>query len=282
VQKPKITPKVLRPDEKHGDPLRFVGRRHTPIHHFAHFDGRKGRFWFDRDWWYRFVDYPNSCDEGLDVPADYSAAGDDWPVNYDALVPPSDVQVAPPAIETGQGLPISRAGAILAERLDGMDVENHWLPGQDVNWNTGNPIDGGPGPASNGGAFVAAVCARLKVLMDEPLPENVLPATQYDWLVNEGATHGWVMVGDVEAQLLANQGWVVIAAWKSGTSGGDRSLDGQTAIVRPSAQPVGELAERGPQISVAGQQNHNDVALKNVFPPAAWNQVVYAAFRPRW
>jgi hypothetical protein len=278
MPKPKIPPKMLRPEE----PLHFVGRRHTPIHHFAHFDGRNGRFWFDRDWWYRFVDYPNSCDQGLDVPTDYAAVGDDWPVNYDALVPPADGQVAPPVIGTEQGLPISRAGAILAERLDAMDVENRWLPGQDVNWNTGNPIDGGPGPASNGGGFVDAVCASLKVPMNDPVPENFSPATQYDWLVNEGTTHGWVMVGDIEAQLLANQGWMVIAAWKSGISEGDQSLDGQTAIVRPSAKPAGEVAERGPQISVAGWQNHNDIALKSVFPPIAWNQAVYAAFRPRW
>ena len=74
---------------------------------------------------------------------------------------------------------------------------------------------------------------------------------------------------------------ILLATVLTASRRADLSLDGQTAIVRPSAKP-GKVAERGSQISVAGLQNHNDIALKNVFPPTAWNQVVYAAFRPRW
>jgi hypothetical protein len=75
---------------------------------------------------------------------------------------------------------------------------------------------------------------------------------------------------------------VVVAAWKSPTPGPDRSLDGQTGIVRPDGKPVEAVAARGPTIALAGVQNHGSIALKDAFPPAAWNQVVYLACRPRW
>jgi hypothetical protein len=276
-----------RPDDKHRDrDHHFVGRRHAAVHHFAHFDHHHHWYSFDRHWWHNFVDYPNSCDDGQDLPGDYFADGGDqgpW-VNYEAMVPPENVQAEPPpVIKVGQSMPISRAGAMLAGRLDGMDVENHWLPGQDVSWKTGNQVDDVPGPASNGCEFVAAVCARLKVVMAEPAPENFFPDRQYNWLVNEGTGSGWVALdGAVEAQLLANQGWVVIAAWKLPTAGNDRTTDGQTAIVHPTGRPVEAVADRGPQITVAGPQNHNDVALKDSFPPAAWDQMLYLACRPRW
>jgi hypothetical protein len=276
-----------RPDEKRRERDRhFVGRRHAAVHHFVHFDHHHHRYSFDRHWWHNFVDYPNSCDDGQDMPGDYCAEGGDpgsW-VNYEAMVPPSNVQAEPPPlIKEGAGLPISRAGAILAERLDGMDVENHWLAGQDVSWKTGNPIDDDHGPSNNGCEFVAAVCARLKVVMAEPVPEHFYPDSQYNWLVNEGTGSGWVALGgDVEAQLLANQGWVVVAAWKSSAPADDRSMDGQTAIVHPNSAPVETVADHGPTISIAGPQNHSSIALKDGFPPAARDQVIYLACRPRW
>ncbi|HXY36270.1 MAG TPA: hypothetical protein VEI07_18685 [Planctomycetaceae bacterium] len=297
--KPKEPNKAKRPDEKAKDlaknhrleshpktrDLHSIGRRHAAVHHFAHFDRSHHRYWFDRHWWWNFVDYPASCDDGQDVPEDYCVDGDpgSW-VNYEAAVPPENVLTEPPpAIQEGQGLPISRTGAILAERLDGMDVENHWLPGQDVSWKTGNPVDDNPGPASNGSEFVAAVCARMKVVIAEPVPENFFPDMQYDWLVDVGTASGWVAVGgDVEAQLLANQGWVVVAAWKAPTQTSDRSLDGQMGIVHPDSKPVEAVADRGPTITVAGQQNYANIALKDSFPQAAWDQVIYMACRPRW
>lgn len=276
-----------RPDDKRRDrDRRSIGRRHAAVHHFAHFDHHHHWYAFDRHWWHNFVDYPNSSDDGQDMPGDYYADGGDqgpW-VNYEAMVPPANVQAEqPPVIKVGESLPISRAGAILAQRLDGMDVENHWLPGQDVSWRTGNAVDDDPGPSSNGCEFVAAVCARLKVVMAEPAPENFSPDSQYDWLVNEGTGSGWIALGgDVEAQLLANQGWVVVAAWKSSTPASDRSMDGQTAIVHPNSAPVEAVADHGPMITVAGPQNHTNIALKDGFPPAARDQVIYLACRPRW
>ena len=129
------------------------------------------------------------------MPGDYYADDGDpgsW-VNYEAMVPPADVAAEPPpVIKEGQGIPISRAGAILAGRLDAMDVENHWLPGQNVSWRTGNAVDDEPGPANNGCAFVAAVCKRFRVALAEPAPDNLFPESQIDWLVNEGTgAAGW-------------------------------------------------------------------------------------------
>src|SRR5208283_471433 len=135
---------------------------------------------------------------------------------------------------------------------------------------------------SNGGAFVAAVCSRLKVPMPALAPETFLPGSQHDWLLREGKDRGWVEVGALEAQLLANQGWAVIAAWKDPASAGDRSVSGQTAIVRPDSKPAAEIPTHGPHVIEAGVHNHRDIALKDGFPAKAWNgqQVVYLAHRP--
>ena len=191
--------------------------------------------------------------------------------------------MTPPVIKRDEGLPISRAGVALTALLNGMDVENHWLAGHKVQWKTGNPIAEENGPASNGGAFVAAVCARLKVPMPPPVPENFSPGSQYDWLVTKGKSKGWLAVEVVEAQLLANQGWVVIAAWKDPAPAGKRTSSGLTAIVRPEGSSAADVPRRGPRIIAAGARNHNSIALKDKFPARAWksNEVVYLAHRPR-
>ena len=164
-----------------------------------------------------------------------------------------------------------------------MDVEDHWLPGQLVAWRTGEAVESGArGPASNAGGFVAAVCAQLKVPMPSPTGDNLLPGNQYDWLLSDGQKRGWVEVGPLEAQLLANQGWVVVAAWKEAAATADRSVVGQTAIVRPSRRPSADITPNGPRVTEAGTHNHSDISLKDGFPAKAWasRQVVYLAHRP--
>jgi hypothetical protein len=266
-EKGKAPPKLVKPEEKAKEAARIA--RAAALHRFARFNERTGEWAFDSRWWYSFVVYPNTVGR-------YESAA----VDYDSLTVPADVSVAPPVIKASQGLPISPAGSSLAARLDALDVENHWLSGQQVSWKTGNPLNNDKGPASNGGAFVAAVGARLKVPMPEPEPESFFPIRQHDWLLDEGTASGWVRVGDVEAQLLANQGWLVVAAWKS-TAAGDRSLAGQTAIVRPSGKPAGDVAKRGPQLILASTKNSNDIPLKDSFPAKSWNEVIYIACRPR-
>ena len=186
--------------------------------------------------------------------------------NYVDMVPPANIQINPPVIGPRQGLPVSAEGAALAALLDGMDVENHWLAGQPVDWKTGNPVDG-DGTINNGGAFVAAVGARVKVPMPPPVLENFAAGEQYDWLLDQGPGKGWVLVGEMEAQLLANQGWLVIAAWKDPAPAGERVASGQTAIVRPDGRPAAEIRTRGPRLVLAGPRNHNNIALKDGFRP---------------
>lgn len=258
-----------KPEEKGKEPPGVVKK--AVFHRFVRFNERTGECGFDARWWYCFVVYPGTVGRYNDAPVD-----------YDTLEVPQDVTVTPPLVKSGQGLPISAAGRALAARLDALDVENHWLPGQTVAWKTGNQITDDKGPASNGSAFVAAVCARFKVVLSEPVLENLLPAAQYDWLLSEGPGRSWVQVGDIEAQLLANQGWVVIAAWKNPKAASDRSLAGQTAVVRPSGKPAADVAKRGPQIAVAGAQNRSDIALKDSFPAqATGNDLIFMASRPR-
>jgi hypothetical protein len=119
--------------------------------------------------------------------------------------------------------------------------------------------------------------------MLSPAPVNFLPSRQRDWLLQQGRDNGWVLIGDVEAQLLANQGWVVIAAWKNTAPAGERSNSGMTAIVRPDGQPAADVLKHGPRLIEAGEQNHRAIPLRDSFPEMAWrgHEVVYLAHRPR-
>jgi hypothetical protein len=264
------TPAVVK-DPKNPTPAR-TPERNRDVRRFVNFDEWTGEYWFDRHWWYNFVVYPNTV-----------SRTEAFTTNYNTLVPPPNITVNPPVIKPSEGLPISPAGSSLAVLLDRMDVEHHWLPGQTVAWRTGEAIDGGSrGPASNAGGFVAAVCAQLKVPMPSPAGDSLLAGSQYDWLLTEGLKRGWTEVGPLEAQLLANQGWVVVAAWKDAATTTDRSLAGQTAIVRPNRRPAADITPNGPRVIEAGAHNHSDISLKDGFPAKAWatKQVVYLAHRP--
>jgi hypothetical protein len=118
-----------------------------------------------------------------------------------------------------------------------------------------------------------------------PTPEqvNFLPYNQFDWLLEDGKSKGWLAMGEVEAQLLANQGWIVIAAWKNSASAGDRKISGMMAVVRPDTRPVGDIASSGPTVVLAGDQNRNRVPLNRAFPATARDndEVVFLAHRQR-
>jgi hypothetical protein len=251
-----------KPADKPRDRVRDVRR-------FVNFNERTGEYWFDNYWWHNFVVYPTTV-----------SRSEAFTANYNTLVPPANITVKPPVIKANETLPLAPAGSSLAVMLDRMDVEHRWLPGQTVAWRTGDSVDPARGPASNAGAFVAAAGAQLKVPMPLATDDNLLAASQHDWLVNEGVRKGWVEVGAMEAQLLANQGWLVVAAWKDGAAKGEKSLAGQTAIVRPSRKPAADIAANGPHLTEAGPHNHNDISLKDGFPSKAIKQVVFLAHRP--
>jgi hypothetical protein len=277
-----VTPKSPGTPKTPGNPKRpktppVVGTPKLPaqqreVRRFVNYNDRTREFSFDHRWWYNFVVYPTTV-----------SRTEAFTANYNTLVPPPNITVKPPLIKPNEGLPISPAGSSLVVMLDRLDVEHRWLPGQQVAWRSGEVVDDSArGPASNAGGFVAAVCAQLKVPMPSPTGDNLLSASQHDWLLSDGLKRGWVEVGALEAQLLANQGWVVVAAWKDAALTGDRSVGGQTAIVRPNRRRAADIAPNGPRVIEAGIHNQSDISLKDGFPAKAWatKQVVYLAHRP--
>jgi hypothetical protein len=247
--------------------------RVVQTHRFHELDQRTGEYHFDSHWWHNFFVYPNTVSRTEASRADYGI-----------VKPPAKNNVAPPVIRAADKLPISEDGAALAAALDGMDVEHHWLPGQFVNWKTGNLADDQiTGPASNCATFVAAACARLKVPMPAPELANSVAANQFDWLLDQGKESGWLAVGDVEARLLANQGWVVVAGWKNPGPASERKLSALLAIVRPDTAPLAELEKSGPKVITAGLTNRNAVPLDKAFPPDAWvkHEIIFVVHRQR-
>jgi hypothetical protein len=180
-------------------------------------------------------------------------------------------------------LPLSPAGQALAKLLDSLEVEKNWLASQEVDWKNGKATDASVRePVSKGGAFIAAVCRQFKLTLPTAEKEDFLPGNQIDWFMSIGKERGWVKVGEVEAQTLANQGWVVVAAWQNLSPAGHRDELGQLAIVHPDLEPVSELAARGPLVTMASKQNHNSIGIKDGFPAGAWSkqEIVYLAHRP--
>jgi hypothetical protein len=247
---------------------------HWRTHHFAHFVGGVdggGGFNFDPGWWNNYVANPGEVN--------WNDSPQDAPV---AVAPVNNP--APPFVKADQSMPFTRDGESLMRKLDSMQVESHWLPHQSVDWKSGVADDPSiRGPESNGGAFVAAVCNEFKLSLPHSELQDFLPGNQIDWFLNIGKEKGWVKVGEVEAQVLANQGWVVVAAWQNMAPAGHRENSGQLAIVRPDREPVSALAERGPLVTLAGPKNRNSIGLKDGFPAGSWSkqEVVYLAHRSR-
>ena len=172
--------------------------------------------------------------------------------------------------------PVSPASERIAQRIDSLDVESHWPAGVHVKWDTGVP-DGRPetsrGKHTHCSAFVAAAARSLGIYILRPPdhPQVLLANAQYDWLGQDGAAQGWrPLASPAEAQRLANEGWLVVAAYKNH----DDEKPGHIAIVRPSDKSEAALREEGPQITQAGGANYRSIALKVGFAghPAAWDR----------
>jgi hypothetical protein len=177
--------------------------------------------------------------------------------------------------------PIAPAAEQLFQIIDSLDVEHHWPAGEHVSWESGIP-DGRPeissGRHTHCSAFVAAAAKRVEIYVLRP-PEHeqlLLANAQYDWLAMDGAARGWKPIADgIEAQRYANQGWLVLAAYRNHHD----DKPGHIAIVRPSDKDARAVRDEGPQITQAGGRNYRSVALRVGFAghPAAWEQheVVY-------
>ena len=164
----------------------------------------------------------------------------------------------------GQAGEVTRRGRSLADALDAMHVETRWLPGPDIVWKTGLPLEPGEvetGPRPHSAAFVAAACARLRLDVPPPLAASDSEASRAlcEWLRTDGPAQGWRAVSNpVEAQRRANAGEVVIVAFKAA----DPARDGHVAIVRPSAKSTKAVHNEGPQVIQAGFENSRSVSLK--------------------
>ena len=110
-------------------------------------------------------------------------------------------------------------------------------------------------------AFVAAAAERVGIYVLRP-PEHkqiLLANAQYDWLASDGAARGWQPVADaMAAQHYANQGWLVLAAYKNHHD----DKPGHIAIVRASDKDARAVREEGPQLTQAGATNYRSVALR--------------------
>lgn len=172
--------------------------------------------------------------------------------------------------------PISPAAERVAQRIDSLDVENHWPAGVHVKWDTGIP-DGRPetssGKHTHCSAFVATAARSLGIYILRPPehPQVLLANAQYDWLEQEGAKRGWKPLETAgEAQRYANEGWLVVATYRNHHD----DKPGHIAIVRPSDKSEAALLDEGPQITQAGGTNYRSAPLRVGVAghPAAWNR----------
>jgi hypothetical protein len=169
-----------------------------------------------------------------------------------------------------QKLQENKDGRALKEFYLSLHVEELWLSGQHVNWQTGEPDD----PSAEQdihthcSAFVAAACAKKNVYILRPPDHSIqlLANAQYDWLQsNEAKKMGWVKIESdgvyEKSQVLANKGYFVVSTCKNK----DPKLPGHIALVRPAEITTGQLAESGPMLISAGTHNFNYISLKSAF-----------------
>ena len=167
--------------------------------------------------------------------------------------------------------------------LDAMGVENKWIAGEHVYWETGLPTgvpETSPGKHTHCSAFVAAAAKNLGVYILRP-PEHgqkLLANAQNEWLAEEGAARGWVKLANAgEAQAAANRGLLVVASYHNHHD--DRP--GHIAIVRPGNKTTEQIAAEGPDVIQAGSVNKTSISIRDGFAghPAAWSdhEIVYYA-----
>jgi hypothetical protein len=178
---------------------------------------------------------------------------------------------------------ISPGATQLFQVIDALDVEHHWPAGVHVTWENGIPdgkTESAIGKHTHCSAFVAAAAKRVGIYVLRPPehPQLLLANAQYEWLGSEGSARGWKPVADAaEAQRDANQGWLVLAAYRNHSD----DKPGHIAIVRPGSADARTLASEGPQITQAGGSNHRSTSLRAGFAghPIAWerHEIVYYA-----
>lgn len=169
---------------------------------------------------------------------------------------------------------INEKGITLSKTLDSMQVDKKWLPTvENIDWQTGD-VKNSPAHSSSAGkdkkththcsSFVASACERLGIYILRP-PEHstvMLSNAQYIWLLENGPEKDWTQVYlPTEAQELANQGNMVVAAWRNT----DNEKPGHIVIVRPSEKTESLVLADGPDVIQAGHRNYNSTTLREGF-----------------
>ena len=168
-----------------------------------------------------------------------------------------------------QLLKIEPSGQKLQQFYQGLNVENLWLKGVHVNWETGEPDN--PEAIKNVkthcSSFAAAACKKLNIYLLHP-PEHkvtLLANAQYNWLQsNEGYQQGWRLVSSsdyIQIQELANSGHMVVAVWKNPLS----NKSGHIALVIPQEIHDNQLSEHTILMIQAGGTNSSAIPLKKAF-----------------
>jgi hypothetical protein len=189
-----------------------------------------------------------------------------------------------------QKLVENKDGRALKEFYLSLHVEGLWLSGQHVNWQTGEPDD----PSAEQdihthcSAFVAAACEKKNIYLLRPPDHSIqlLANAQYDWLQSDQAKKtGWVKIESSgvyeKAQVLANQGYIVIATCRNKNP----KLPGHIALVRPAELTTDQLSGSGPMLISAGTHNFNYISLKSAFSShlSGWpeEEVLFFYFKSR-
>jgi hypothetical protein len=162
---------------------------------------------------------------------------------------------------------VTPKGQWLAEQLDSMGVENKWIAGAHIDWETGLP-DGRaevmPGRHTHCSAFVASAAKKLGVYILRP-PEHrqvLLANAQNEWLSTDGRSRGWRRVSDpVEAQSLANRGLLVVASYHNHND----DKPGHISIIRPAKRSLAEIDADGPLSIQAGTANSSSIPVRQGF-----------------
>jgi hypothetical protein len=184
-----------------------------------------------------------------------------------------------------RGETISVQGQRLVDVLDSLRVEQHWLPGEPVDWRTGEVDPASKALSGHCSAFVAAVCATRDIYILRPPAhdESLLANAQCEWLQAEGPREGWTRVDDgATAQRLANYGHVVVACYRNP----DADDAGHIAIVRPSTKSGRRIEAEGPDLTQAGAHNYRRTSAKSGFRlhPEAWtgSEILYYSHVADW
>jgi hypothetical protein len=178
--------------------------------------------------------------------------------------------LAHPLLNGQNTIRITPQGEALKSFYHSLNVENHWIAGNHVNWETGEPDkpEAQSSTHTHCSAFVAAACKKMNFYILRP-PEHdqlLLANAQYEWLPTQEAVNaGWKLIWGaqafINAQELANNGKVVVAICMNP----DLKKPGHAALVMPAETTTNKIGDDGPFVIMAGTHNFNKISLKHGF-----------------